>query len=119
MVRYFHDNPTNASRALQIWQILISAAHNRQILTYGLLADMLGYGGAGGLGSQLEPIMRFCQQNNLPPLTVLVVNKETGLPGVGLTGADLNADRESVFQYPWHRIYPPTVEELRAPSAHN
>lgn len=119
MVRFFDDKPTNASRALQIWQILISAANNRKTLTYGMLADMLGYKGAGGLGSQLEPIMRYCHQNHLPPLTVLVVNKGTGLPGVGLTGAELNADRESVFQYEWHKIYPPTLEELKAPSTHD
>ncbi|MDP9437566.1 MAG: hypothetical protein M3P49_02290 [Actinomycetota bacterium] len=115
-MRFFDDNPTNASRALQIWQILVAKASNRQTLTYGMLAGMLGYKGAGGLGSQLQPIMRYCQQNNLPALTVLVVNKDTGLPGVGLVGAELNAGREAVFQYELYKIYPPTVEELKAAS---
>ena len=49
MVRKFSDEPILPLRALQIWQILISAAHNRQILTYGMLARMLGYEGAGVL----------------------------------------------------------------------
>ena len=29
-------------RALQIWQVLLCAAHNRQVLTYELLADIIG-----------------------------------------------------------------------------
>lgn len=113
MIKLFSDNPTSATRALQIWQILIAKAHNRQIITYGILADMLGFKGAGVLATPLGHIMYYCQQNELPPLTVLVVNKNTGLPGEGLIGADLNADRERVFQYDWFGVYPPTPEELR------
>jgi hypothetical protein len=36
MPRYFNEQPTNASRALQIWLILIAAAHDRKILTLGV-----------------------------------------------------------------------------------
>lgn len=118
MVRQFSDEPILPMRALQIWQILISAARNRQILTYGILASMLGYGGAGVLAQPLGHIMYYCQQNELPPLTILVVNQDTGLPGEGLTGADLNADRESVFRYDWYSIIPPTPEELREAYTH-
>jgi hypothetical protein len=50
MVRRFSDEPILPMRALQIWQILISAARNRQILTYGILASMLGYERAGVYG---------------------------------------------------------------------
>lgn len=53
MVRFFDDDPTNASQALQIWQILIAAASDRRTLTYGILADMLGFKGAGVLGRRL------------------------------------------------------------------
>lgn len=113
MVRFFDDNPTRASRALQIWQILISAASDRRTLTYGMLADMLGFEGAGVLAHPLGHIMYYCRRNGLPPLTVLVVNQRTGLPGKGLTKTELNADREKVFDYDWFAIYPPTIEELR------
>ncbi len=113
MVRRFSDESTRPMRALQIWQILIGAARDRQILTYGMLANMLGYGGAGVLAQPLGHIMYYCQENDLPPLTILVVNKDTGLPGEGLTGADLNADRESVFRYDWHSIIPPSPEDFR------
>ena len=57
--------------------------------------------------------MFYCQQNEIPPLTILVVNQNTGLPGEGLTGADLNADREAVFNFDWYSIVPPTPEEFK------
>ena len=113
MVRNFGDEPNHPLRALQIWQILIGVAHNRQIITYGMLADMLGYHGAGTLAQPLGHIMYYCQQNELTPLTILVVNRDTGLPGEGLTGVELNADRESVFKYDWYSIIPPTTDDLR------
>ncbi len=112
MPQFFNENPTNTTRALQVWQILIAKAHHRQIITYGILAEMLGFKGAGTLASVLGHIMFYCQQHGLPPLTVIVVNQETGLPGEGLVGAELNADREKVFQYDWYGLYPPTAEEL-------
>ncbi|RJP68895.1 MAG: hypothetical protein C4532_11915 [Candidatus Abyssobacteria bacterium SURF_17] len=112
MFREFADNPTRPLRALQIWQILIAAADNRQILTYNLLAKKIGYKGAGTLAQTLGHIMYYCQHNGLPPLTVLVVNEDTGLPGEGLLEADLNADRELVFRFNWYSIVPPTPEEL-------
>lgn len=112
MVKQFSEEPSHPLRSLQIWQILIGAAHNRQILTYGMLANMMGYRGAGILPQPLGHIMYYCRQNKLPPLTILVVNQDTGLPGEGLTGADLNADGESVFRYNWYSIIPPTTDEL-------
>ena len=112
MVKFFKSNPTHPTRALQIWQILIAKASNRQTLTYGMLAQLLGFKGAGVLAPILGHIMFYCQQNNLPPLTVIVVNQKTGLPGKGLTDADLNADRETVFNYDWFDLYPPSPEEL-------
>lgn len=114
MIRRFKDKPiSNPLRALQIWQILIGKAHNRQILTYGMLAKMLGLKGAEILAQPLGHIMWYCQQNNLPPLTILVVNQDTGLPGKGLTGTRLDADRESVFRYDWYSLVPPTPDALR------
>ncbi len=115
MVKFFHDNPTNATRAVQIWQILVAKASNRQTLTYGELAELLEFGGAGVLNHPLGHIMRYCQQNGLPPLTVIVVNKDTGLPGGGLDvpPSEQNVAREKVFQYPWFDIIPPDAEELK------
>ena len=114
MVRRFDENPTLYKRALQIWQILISKASNRQTMTYGNLSNMLdGSIRAIEMGDYLDPVMRYCRTNRLPPLTILVVNRETGEPGSGFPRSNaLNADRERVFNYNWFAVIPPTPEEF-------
>lgn len=41
---------TRSQRAMQVWRILVGAAHNRQSLTYGQVAEYLEFEGAGVLG---------------------------------------------------------------------
>ena len=99
---------TRQQRASQIWALLICAAYERKTYTYGGVASILGFGGAGVLSQILELIMCYCRDNNLPPLTALVVNQDTGLPGDGLTTLeDLNRDREAVFKFKWFELEPP------------
>lgn len=113
MVKKFSDDSTGPGRALQVWQILIGKAHNRQTITYIDLANMIGYSDAKPLPNILNYIMKYCKQNDLPPLTALVVNKKTGAPGSGLTTLrDLNADREEIFNFDWYALIPPTPDEL-------
>ena len=115
MLTYFKDNTNLASRASQIWQMLTGMAHTRRTTTYKELAYVLGYKGAGTLGRQLGHIMFFCDQHDLPPLTVLVVNSGTGLPGDGFdVDDDLHAMREKVFAYNWFGLIPPSVKEYEA-----
>ena len=93
---------------MQIWSILISAAHGRKTLTYGDIAKYLDYKGAGVLSQPLDRVMVYCKNNGYPPLTCLVVNQETGLPGDGLTTVEnLPKDREKVYQKNWYALYPP------------
>jgi hypothetical protein len=114
MAQKFSDNSTNPTRALQIWQILIGKAHNRQTINYIDLAKMLGYADARPVANMLSLIMRYCDQNHLPPLTALVVNKGTGAPGDGLiTLTDPDSQREEVFKYDWYGLVPPTPQELQ------
>lgn len=95
-------------RSSQIWFLLVCAAGERKSYTYGQIAEILSFGGAGVMGQYLNPIMCFCEDNELPPLTVLVVNQETGLPGEGLvTLEEVNEDREKVFDFDWFSIEPP------------
>lgn len=78
-------------------------------MTYSNLAELLGYNGSGTLGRQLGHIMFFCEQNSLPPLTVLVVNSESGLPGSGFQHeSEIPALRESVYNYNWFNLIPPS-----------
>jgi hypothetical protein len=104
-------------RALQMWQVLIGAAHNRETLTYAQLADLVGMGhdgtGAVTVSSCLALLMDYCDHNNLPPITILIVNKGTGQPGAGLsTIGDLNKDREAVFNEEWFKRLPLRTEDL-------
>ncbi len=116
-MKLFADNATLATRAFQIYLVLIGAAHRREILTYGLLAKLIGFEGAGVLAGRLGPIMRWYDANNLPALTAIVVNQDTGEPGGGLTmfsSKSLPAEQQKVFQFDWFAVYPPSVEELEA-----
>jgi len=93
---------TRSERAMQVWQVLISAASQRRILTYGHLAEYLEFDGAGVFSQILDRIMQYCDDNKLPPLTCIVVNRSTGLPGSGLsTIENLPRDRENVFSHNW------------------
>lgn len=104
---------TRSERAMQIWQILINAAHNRQTLTYGHLAEYLEFEGAGVFAQILGCIMRYCNDKQLPPLTCLIVNQSTGLPGAGLTTVeDLPKDREAVYKQNWYVLYPVQISDF-------
>ncbi|MFN7985239.1 MAG: hypothetical protein U0Q11_25645 [Vicinamibacterales bacterium] len=104
---------TRDERAQLAWQFLVNAATNRQIVTYTMLADAIGMG-AGTLAQVLGSIMYYCEQQDLPPLTALVVKKDTGIPGVGLTTLeDLASDRERVFSYEWLKMLPPSADRFR------
>lgn len=101
-------------RALQIWQILISAAHNRQVLTYEIVGNLTGLQPLG-LANFLNPILHYCERSKLPLLPVLVVSKETGKPGQGFpNGIDLDSERERVFAHEWFKMAPPTVDDFKA-----
>jgi hypothetical protein len=106
---------TRSERAMQVWQILISAAHNRQSLTYGQVAGHLEFEGAGVLSQILDQIMRYCRASKLPPLTCLVVNQESGLPGAGLTTVeDLPREREAVYRKNWFALSPVQIKDFEA-----
>lgn len=112
-VRFYSEIKTLEMRALQVFNILIGCAHRRETLTYKLLAQKVGHKGAGIFAQRLEMIMRWCADNKLPPLTVLVVNDNTGVPGSGLTSTEsIHSDQERVFKFNWYDLVPPTAEEM-------
>ena len=104
---------TRYQRSMQIWSLLICAANDRKTHTYGDIAEILGMKGAGVMAQFLGPIMWLCENNQWPPLTVLVVNQETGLPGEGLTTIEnVNRDREAVFNFDWFGVVPPSLHDF-------
>jgi hypothetical protein len=88
-------------RASQAWPLLALAAGNRQTLTYELVGKLTSMHPAG-VGSVLEPIQSYCILKDLPPLSALVVNKATGLPGPGfVAAADAPQAFVRVFEHDW------------------
>jgi hypothetical protein len=95
-----------------IWPLLALAARNRQVLTYDLLGRLIGIP-RFGLGKHLEPIQSYCLLRRLPPLTALVVNEKTGLPGDGFIAAqDVPAAQQKCFQYDWLKETKPRPGDL-------
>jgi hypothetical protein len=104
----------SAIRALQGWQYLISKACNRQLVRYDHLRGIMGYQDNRPLFPILGHIMYYCQQEGLPPLTIIVVN-EDGTPGEGFNQferTEFDRQRERTFTYDWFAIYPPSPEEF-------
>lgn len=116
MSQYFNPSSTNSKRAVQAWQILVAAAMNRQIHSYKTLSELMyGKPVPNVLSNILGHIAFYCTENGLPPLTVLVVNETTGLPGEEIpVSQDLNSSREAVYKYDWYNLYPPSEQEFAA-----
>ena len=114
-MKYFNPSSKREDRALQAWQILIGAAMNRQTLTYLLLSKkMFQKNAAGVLDKTLGHIAFYCADNDLPPLTTIVVGKSRGTPGldIPLDPEEYDAAREEVYEFDWYDVYPPTASEL-------
>jgi hypothetical protein len=66
-----------------------------------------------GLGRLLEPIQSYCLMNQLPPLTILVVQAKTGMPGVGFVAAqDIPRTQQDVFTFDWLGLGAPSTDIL-------
>lgn len=105
---------TIPQRAAQIWAVLALAARNRQILTYAMLEQLIGVPRVG-LGQLLEPIQSYCLLHHLPPLTLLVVQEATGVPGAGFSAAsaeEYSRRQLEVFGYDWMKRGAPSPEDF-------
>jgi len=103
---------TVPQRASQIWPILTLTAANKQILTYDFLAKLIGVP-PPALGQLLEPIQSYCLVKKLPPLTILVVSKKTGLPGSSFSAvSEIPKYQIKVFEYDWLKHGCPAPEEF-------
>ena len=101
-----------SERAAQIWPVLTLAANNRQILTYDIVARLIGVP-RPALGKLLEPVQAYCMSNKLPALSILVVSQETGMPGIGFIAAsDIPAEQARVFREKWLERACPTPEDF-------
>jgi hypothetical protein len=98
-------------RAQQLWSILVLAARNRQVLTYELIAQACGVP-APSVGDFLRPIQQLCIERGLPPITSLIVNKNTGLPGDGFLAESVPLAQIQSFAWDWLAIQSPSAEDF-------
>ncbi|MCK9284899.1 MAG: hypothetical protein M0P39_11510 [Rhodocyclaceae bacterium] len=112
----FNPSSSHPDRAVQAWLILVGAAMNRQTLTYeGLSLLMYRRKAQGVLDRILGHVAFYCNDNDLPALTSIVVGKKRGTPGADIP-MDLerrDTERERVYAKDWYDIYPPSAEKLR------
>ena len=95
-------------RAQKAWIKLIELAKAHQICSYKELGDFIGIHHRP-VGYVLAPIQDYCLNNNLPPITILVVNS-SGKPGQGFIAADENNfsnKKNDVFSFNWDNIENP------------
>lgn len=114
-MKRFNPSSPHPDRAVQAWLILVSAAMHRQTLTYeGLSVLMYGKKAQGVLDKILGHIAYYCNDNDLAPLTSIVVAKRRGTPGadIPIDLNELDSERERVYATDWYDVYPPTREEL-------
>ena len=103
---------TRFERATQIWSILAFAARCRQVLNYGILSRMTGIL-PHHLGQFLEPVQFYCLVHELPPLTAIVVQESTGVPGVGFSASEnVPLSQMRVFEEEWWGRQIPTAQEF-------
>lgn len=108
------DGMKTAVRAKQLWPYLIAKANERKTVQYQELTDLMGYADNRLVGTILGRIAYYCTENNLPPLSIIAVNKE-GIPGGGFSivdAHDFDRSREEVFSYPWFKLFPPSTSQL-------
>jgi len=103
---------TVSERAAQIWSVLALAGRNRQVLTYEMLARLIGVP-RQAIGHLLEPIQSYCRTRGLPSLTILVVSETTGMPGTGFVAVqDIPRTQMDVFAFDWLAHGAPSPEDF-------
>jgi hypothetical protein len=101
-----------AETARTVWALLTLSALKRQTLTYQLLSKLLDVP-RNDVGRLLEPVQSYCILGNLPPLTSIVVNARTGLPGEGfIAAANLPQAQAETFEHDWINQRMPSAEDF-------
>jgi hypothetical protein len=100
-------------QAAQVWPILVLSARSQQILSYETIGQLIG-APSRAIGPILGPIQNYCKRLNFPPLTVLAVKKNTGLPGIGFAGKEnIFAEQARVFIFDWLKKKSPTSKDFQ------
>lgn len=103
-----------------VWISLVSwiLFHKNETITYGTLAELLGYSPQAGrtLAEALGTVSLYCLYNKLPPLSCIVVAKNSNSPGwEGMIppGSSLEEEQKKVWSINWNLYRTPSVGTLR------
>lgn len=115
--------PTGARRHEQahfIWIALSAWVQHQKdrIITYGELAILLGYEAQAGrtLADALGMVSLYCLYNDLPPLSCIVVPKNSDSPGwEGMipNGSSVSKEQKRVWKTKWHLFRTPSPGTFR------
>ncbi|EMW6876215.1 hypothetical protein AAFF89_003953 [Providencia stuartii] len=115
-----HSGARREEQACFIWITLTGwVAHNKnKTITYGQLAELLGYSPQAGrtLSEALGTVSLYCLYNNLPPLSCIVVSKNTNTPGwEGMIPSDSSLEEEQnrVWNTSWNLYRTPSISTFR------
>jgi hypothetical protein len=72
-------NDKHRRQAAQAWPLLTACAGRRETLAYGEIGKLLGVT-VNNVKHPLMLIAAQCKRSNLPPLAIVVVDKDTKLP---------------------------------------
>jgi len=96
---------TQSEQAVLLWPVLALAARMQRFLSY---SELEGYTGivAQGLGTPLGLIHKYCERHDFPHLNLIVVSRESGLPGEGVPGKSLSpteilVEQARAFVFDW------------------
>ena len=109
------EGQSQYTRAVQCWQVLISAARQHRILTYAVLSREMGMdeNALPVVGTNaLNVIGHYCTAKGLPQLTRIAVGQNTGLPGQKAPEDVRMEDVWSVFIFDWLDVIPPTAQDF-------
>ncbi|WOV90976.1 MAG: hypothetical protein R1F54_10745 [Candidatus Zeuxoniibacter abyssi] len=102
-------------QVMQTWTLLMCAARDRKIYTDEELGKIINAIPVNVVDI-LRPIMKFCEKKEYPKLTILIVNANTRLPGIGLRGIDktkIGEETEKIYEYPWLSVGVPDINDFK------
>jgi hypothetical protein len=105
-----------AEQAVLMWPMLVLSANTQQILSYDAVGGFTGIA-RQGLHEALGMIHGYCKKRRWPFLNVLVVNRNTGLPGKGfpekMTSVQILTEQNKVFVFDWYGHDKPRPQDLK------
>jgi len=86
----------------EVYLVLREYAAKNECVAYSVIANEVGLANRG-VSLPLYYIWGFCQGLEIPHLSAIAVNKNTGLPGPGypVDEQELKDIQRGVFAYPW------------------